>query len=74
MKAIVRYNVADCLGESQVKSYSELAKDCGLSEQPLKHLLRHAMTMRIFIEPREGFVTHTAALITHTRSELQGLA
>ncbi|KAF2680956.1 S-adenosyl-L-methionine-dependent methyltransferase [Lentithecium fluviatile CBS 122367] len=60
MKAISRYSIQNCLDVGETKTYAELATACGLSERPLKHLLRHAMTMRIFAEPRKGVVAHTA--------------
>ncbi|KAF2121893.1 sterigmatocystin 8-O-methyltransferase [Lophiotrema nucula] len=61
MKAIVRYNIADKITPGESMSYQDLSKACGLAEQPLKHLLRHGMTMRIFAEPERGVVAHTAA-------------
>jgi hypothetical protein len=61
MKAIVRYKIAACIDVGETKTYPELADACGLAERPLKHLLRHAMTMRVFSEPRKGVVAHTAA-------------
>jgi len=61
MKAIYRYNIANCIGVGETKTYSELADACGLAERPLKHLLRHGMTMRFFTEPTKGVVAHTAA-------------
>ncbi|KAF2248979.1 sterigmatocystin 8-O-methyltransferase [Trematosphaeria pertusa] len=60
MKAISRYSIAACLEPGETKTYKELADTCGLAERPLKHLLRHAMTMRIFAEPEKGKVAHTA--------------
>jgi hypothetical protein len=61
MKAICRYDIVNCFDIGETRTYTELSKACGLAEQPLKHLLRHGMTMRIFAEPSKGIVAHTAA-------------
>lgn len=42
-------------------SYTEIAAQTGLDETNAKRLIRHAMTNRIFTEPRPGYVAHTAA-------------
>jgi len=42
-------------------SFSDIAKQTGLSEQSVARLLRHAMTMRVFREPQLGMVAHTQA-------------
>lgn len=42
-------------------SYTQLAQDLGVSEKALKHLLRYAITNRIFAEPEPGFISHSAA-------------
>lgn len=42
-------------------SYAEIAAATGLDETNAKRLIRHAMTNRIFHEPRPGYVAHTAA-------------
>lgn len=42
-------------------SYADIAKAAGADEVDLRCLIRHAMTNRIFCEPREGYVAHTAA-------------
>ncbi|ORY02356.1 S-adenosyl-L-methionine-dependent methyltransferase [Clohesyomyces aquaticus] len=61
MKAICRYDIVNCFEPGQTITFENLAKASGLAEKPLKHLLRHAMTMRIFSEPEKGLVAHTAA-------------
>lgn len=42
-------------------SFGDIAERTGLSEQITTRLLRHAMTMRIFHEPKPGMVAHTQA-------------
>ena len=61
MKACGRYKIADCFAPSEEITYTALAEACGLDERPLRHLLRHAMLLRLFKEPRKGVVAHTAA-------------
>ena len=61
MKAIARFKIANCFEPGEEITFTKLAGKCGLNEKSLRHLLRHAMTMRIFKEPRKGVVAHTAA-------------
>jgi len=61
MKAISYYNISNCFAPGETVSYAQLSDSCGLDIKPLKHLLRHAMTMRIFAEPTKDAVAHTAA-------------
>ncbi|MCJ1397470.1 hypothetical protein MMC11_000663 [Xylographa trunciseda] len=61
MKAIVRWNIANCFAPGEQISFSDLSQKCGLDEKPLKHLLRQSMTLRIFREPAKDMVAHTAA-------------
>ncbi|KAE9993411.1 hypothetical protein EG327_005182 [Venturia inaequalis] len=42
-------------------SYTDIAKAAGADEMDLRRLIRHAMTNRIFKEPRDGYVSHTAS-------------
>lgn len=42
-------------------AFADIAKQSGLSEDMVRRLLRHAMTMRVFREPEPGMVAHTAA-------------
>jgi hypothetical protein len=42
-------------------SYADLAKALEIDETNLTRLIRHAMTNRIFLEPRSGYVAHSAA-------------
>jgi hypothetical protein len=60
MNAIVRFDMANSFAPGEEASFAQIAKFAGLSEPITKSLLRHAMTMRIFCEPRKGVVAHTA--------------
>ena len=61
MQAITRFGIAQSFGPDEEISFSQLAQSTSLDEQVLRRLLRHAMTMRVFCEPRKGMVAHTAA-------------
>ena len=59
-QAIHHYGVARHLPDDRPISYSQLAQSTGLESELLKRLIRHAITHRVFKEPRKGFVEHTA--------------
>ena len=42
-------------------SFAHIAASCNQNELDIRRLLRHAMTLRVFREPRKGVVAHTAA-------------
>jgi hypothetical protein len=42
-------------------SYVDIAKTTKLDETNAKRIIRHAMSNRVFTEPRPGYVAHTAA-------------
>lgn len=42
-------------------TFVDIAKQSGSSEDMIRRLLRHAITMRVFCEPEPGMVAHTAA-------------
>lgn len=60
MQALTRFRIANSFPVHDEKSFSEVAKACGLDESVMRRLLRHAMTKNIFQEPRKGMVSHTA--------------
>ena len=60
LHAIHRYGIARLLPQEHPISYAELAQLVGLEPELLKRLIRHAITHRVFNEPKEGFVEHTA--------------
>lgn len=41
--------------------FADIAKTANVDQDHITRLLRHAMTNRIFYEPRAGYVAHTAA-------------
>lgn len=61
LHAIHHFGIAKTFAPGEEISFTQLAKLSGLSETLIRRLLRHAMTMRVFSEPREGIVAHTAA-------------
>ncbi|TVY30375.1 O-methyltransferase [Lachnellula hyalina] len=60
MNAICRFDMANSFAPGEETSFAQMAKHAGLSETVTKSLLRHAMTIRIFCEPKKGVITHTA--------------
>ncbi|KAL9121280.1 MAG: hypothetical protein Q9187_002165 [Circinaria calcarea] len=61
LQAIHRFKIASNLALDEQVSYKELGSRCGLSESNIKRFLRLAIANRIFLEPRKGFVRHTAS-------------
>lgn len=61
MQAISHFKIASTFPVDQEASFTQISNACGLNEPDLRRLLRHAITKHIFIEPRKGFVRHTAA-------------
>ncbi|KAI4185004.1 MAG: hypothetical protein LQ348_004446 [Seirophora lacunosa] len=61
-QAIVRFGLASSSPPGQDEAtFAEMAASSGLPEAHVRRLLRHAMTFRIFQEPRQGTVRHTPA-------------
>ena len=60
LHSIHRYGIAQKLPLDRPISYSQLASSTGLEPELLKRLIRHAITHRVFKEPKKGFVEHTA--------------
>lgn len=61
-QAIARFRIAEKVPTNGGQiSFADIAKKTGVSERMIQRLLRHAMTMRVFREPQEGFVAHTKA-------------
>ncbi|KAF7937469.1 uncharacterized protein EAE98_001783 [Botrytis deweyae] len=61
MQAIGRFNIAKSIPIHEEVSYADIAKRCGVNELDVRRILRHAMTLRLFKEPKRGVVAHTAA-------------
>jgi hypothetical protein len=59
LQAISRLQIASILPPGGQLSFADIAKLTGLSERTTRRLLRHAMTMHVFCEPRPGMVAHT---------------
>ena len=60
LHSIHRYGIAQHLPQDHPVSYAQLAHSTGLELELLKRLVRHAITHRVFKEPKKGFVEHTA--------------
>ena len=60
LQAINRFDIARSVPLDGQISFPQLAESIGMKEKPLRCLLRHAMTMRIFSEPHKGMVAHTS--------------
>lgn len=62
LQAICRFGLATGLpSDKDEATFTEMASYSGLPEPYVRRILRHAMTYRIFHEPRKGVVAHTAA-------------
>ncbi|KAK8173319.1 S-adenosyl-L-methionine-dependent methyltransferase [Phyllosticta citrichinensis] len=61
LNAVYRFNIAQAVPLDHPVSFDHVAKATGVDPVNVKRLVRHAMTNRIFCEPREGYVAHTAA-------------
>ena len=68
LHSIYRFHIASSLSSlSQTAHdpdspvpYAQLAHATGLEPTLLKRLIRHAISQRVFCEPKKGFVAHTA--------------
>lgn len=60
LHSIHHYGIARRLPHDHPVSYSQLAHSTGVEPELLKRLVRHAITHRVFKEPKKGFVEHTA--------------
>ncbi|KAL8830047.1 MAG: hypothetical protein Q9191_001664 [Dirinaria sp. TL-2023a] len=62
LHAIYRFGLSTCFPEGEDETtFANISAVTGLAESHVQRLLRHAMTFRIFQEPRRGIVRHTAA-------------
>jgi 6-hydroxytryprostatin B O-methyltransferase len=60
LRYIYTYDVAKAVPINGEISYAELAETLKVDVGQLKQMLRHAMTARVFHEPRPGYVAHTS--------------
>ena len=58
--SIYHYGIARQLPHDHPVSYPQLALSTGVEPELLKRLVRHAISHRVFNEPKKGFVEHTA--------------
>jgi hypothetical protein len=70
LHAIYRFGIAKSFPVGAEASFGQIAEACGLPEHDTRRIIRHAITRRIFREPREGLVVHTGAsqLLAEDRS------
>ncbi|KAL9583563.1 MAG: hypothetical protein Q9212_002634 [Teloschistes hypoglaucus] len=62
LQAIIKFGLATCFPAGHnATTFAKIAAASGLLEDHVRRILRHAMAFRIFQEPREGIVGHTAA-------------
>ena len=62
LQAIYRLGLATGFPhKKQEATFEEIALYSGICASHVRRILRHAMTYRIFCEPRKGVVAHTAA-------------
>lgn len=58
--AAARFEIASKFPVGEEISFLEVAKQCGVDEEDMARILRHAVTNHIFAEPREGLIAHTS--------------
>jgi hypothetical protein len=61
LEAIYHFDLANAVPLDGEATFADIAKSCSMDEAKITRLIRHAITNRIFYEPRPGFVSHTAA-------------
>lgn len=59
-QAVARFNLAQAFPVESEITFGELSAAVGLGEKHVKKLVRHAMTQKIFCEPRPGVIAHSA--------------
>lgn len=58
--SILNYDIVHAFPVGGQATYAEISQYCGLNEDVVRRLLRHAISNRCFREPRPGVVEHTA--------------
>lgn len=56
-----QFDIANHVPLNGQVSYADIAAKTGQDETNIRRVIRHAITNRVFCEPREGYVAHTAA-------------
>ncbi|KAF2800469.1 putative hydroxyindole O-methyltransferase [Melanomma pulvis-pyrius CBS 109.77] len=70
LHTIYRFNITTHLSLSEELSFSELAQRCGMEESDLRRVIRTAISHHVFLEPRKGFVAHSATSRLIAENEL----
>ncbi|KAK8230749.1 O-methyltransferase-domain-containing protein [Phyllosticta capitalensis] len=59
-QALYRYDIPPKVNEKTGTTFTDLAKQAGVPEEPLARILRNAVTLGIFEEPSPGVLAHNA--------------
>jgi hypothetical protein len=70
-KTICQLDLANSFGPDGEASYGQIAAYGGIDETVLKRILRYAMTLRMFCEPRKDVVAHTARSILFRKQQIK---
>ncbi|KAI0867360.1 S-adenosyl-L-methionine-dependent methyltransferase [Hypoxylon argillaceum] len=60
LQAITRFKLAQLFPVGAEITFPELAERCRLSEPTVRQIVRHAIMLNVFCEPRPGVVAHNA--------------
>ncbi|KAK6360558.1 hypothetical protein TWF730_006698 [Orbilia blumenaviensis] len=60
LHVIHHFKIAQLVPEDGDISFADLSKKVNISSLKLRQVLRYAMTNRVFCEPRQGYIAHTA--------------
>ncbi|KAF1980465.1 putative O-methyltransferase [Bimuria novae-zelandiae CBS 107.79] len=73
LASVYRFNIAPHVPLNGTISFADLAQKCGLLEHDLRRIIRYtAIHHRVFAEPEEGLVSHTAASRLLAENEMIG--
>ncbi|RAH80345.1 putative O-methyltransferase [Aspergillus japonicus CBS 114.51] len=61
IRAVSEFDLARSFPVGETATFAEIATTCGLPEQKVRRIIRHAATEGIFREEPQGVVRHTAA-------------
>ncbi|KAF2972996.1 hypothetical protein GQX73_g664 [Xylaria multiplex] len=60
LQATVRFRLTQSFPVGTETTFSSIAAFCGLRESNVRQILRHAIMMNVFCEPRPGVIAHNA--------------
>lgn len=60
LHVIHHFKIPQLVPENGDISFNDLSKQVNISSLKLRQVLRYAMTNRVFCEPRQGYIAHTA--------------